>query len=445
MRVSSRRRPGPTGDGDVLGMSQQDGSLLLYCLGIRHNGRPSARPPTLRASDWIEILRQAGENGIIPLLYHRLKTVVPAPELPLSAMHDLRDTAVRSAAQSLQIRGELSRILEDFRRHGIAVIVLKGGHLGQVVYESFALRTMVDLDVMVKQDELARAAGVLTELGYAPQYYNVEQVDYARHHHIRPMAKPGGIRVEIHWSIAKPTAPFDIDVAAIWQRACQAQIAGVDALVLSPEDLILHLCLHASFSHQFRFGLRACWDIHEVVRHHRDAIDWDQLVRRAQQWRIGKYVYLTLRLVRELLAADIPAAAIAALEPADFSSEVVSWARGCLFATESPSSLSPSMARLWTSRRLKVRVSVLLDTMCPSRVTMARIYRTSPDSRRIYLYYLLRWADLLLRYARDAWGLWRGDHRTHSELRTVSERAALNDWLGCSPERKAVSTRVSPR
>jgi hypothetical protein len=444
MRVFSRRKPGPIGDGDILGMIQQDGSLLLYCLGIRH-GRPSARPPTLWASDWIEILRQAGENGIIPLLYHRLKTVVPAPELPPSAMHDLRDTAIRSAAQSLQIRPELSRILEGFRRHGIATTVLKGAHLGQVVYESFALRTMCDLDVMVRQDDLARAAGVLTESGYAPQYYGVENVDYARHHHIRPMAKPGGIRVEIHWSIADPSAPFDIDIAAIWQRARQARISGVDALVLSPEDLLLHLCLHASFSHQFRLGLRACWDIHEVVRHHRDAIDWDQLVRRAQQWRIGRYVYLTLRLVRELLAADIPTAAIASLEPPGFSSEVVTWARRCMFATENPASISPSMASLWTSRQLKAKVSVLLDTMYPSRVTMARIYRTPPDSRRIYLYYSVRWADLLLRYARHAWGLWRGDHRAHNELQVVSERAALNDWLGCSPNPKAVSIRVSPR
>jgi hypothetical protein len=426
-------------------MISQDGSLLLYCLGIRHEGRPSARPPKLRASDWTEILRQAGENGIIPLLYHRLKTVVPAPELPPSAMDALREPAVRSAAQSLQIRGELSQMLAALRRQRIAVIVLKGAHLGQVVYESFALRTMCDLDVMVRHGELERAAGVLSELGYAPQYYNVEQVDYARHHHIRPMARPGGVRVETHWSIAEPSAPFDIDVAAIWQRARPAQIAGVDALVLSPEDLLLHLCLHASFSHQFRVGLRACWDIHEVVRHHRDAIDWDELGRRAQQWRIGKYVYLTLRLVRELLAADIPAAAITSLEPPGFAPEVVNWARRCMFSTESTSSISPSMASLWTSRQLTAKASVLLDTMYPSRLTMARLYRRPPDSRWLYFYYPLRWGDLLLRYARQVWGLWRGDHSTHSELRAVSERAALDDWLGYSPNPRAVSTHVSPR
>jgi hypothetical protein len=47
-----------------------EGSLLLYCLGIRHKSGAS-RPPTLTASDVTEILRQASENGISPLLYQR--------------------------------------------------------------------------------------------------------------------------------------------------------------------------------------------------------------------------------------------------------------------------------------------------------------------------------------------------------------------------------------
>jgi putative nucleotidyltransferase-like protein len=413
--------------------SPQDGSLLLYFLGIRHNGQANRQLPEPTASEWAQVLRQAGENGVTPLLYHRLKTTRPAPQVPSGALDHLRDVAIRSAAQSLQFSRELAQLLEVFRRHGITAIVLKGGHLGQVIYESFALRTMGDLDIMVRRDELARAAGLLTDLGYAPQYFGVEEVDYAQHHHIRPMAKPEGIRVEIHWSIARPTALFDIDLEGIWTRARRTEIAGVESLVLSPEDLILHLCLHASFAHKFRLGLRACWDLLEVARHYKDTVDWDQVVRRAQQWRIGKYVYLTLRLVRDLLAADIPVAALAALEPPGFPSEAVAWARTCIFVPESDTSVSPSMARFWTSRALKAKFTELVNMLCPPRPVMARIYRTPSESTRLYLYYPVRWADLLLRYGQHAWGLWRGDQRRRNELRAVSERAALKEWLRWAP------------
>ena len=352
-----------------------------------------------------------------------------APPVPPSALEHLRAAAVGSAAQSLQIGRDLAEILRELRRRGIPVVVLKGGHLGQVVYESFALRTMCDLDIMVRRDDLTRAAETLAELGYVPQYYGVEEVDYARHHHLRPMARADGIRVEIHWSIARPDSPFQIDLEGLWDRAQGASIMGVEVLVLSPEDLILHLCLHSSFTHKFRIGLRMCWDIREVVRHYQDAIDWDLLGRRAQQWGIGKYVYLTLRLVRELLAADIPVAPIAPLEPPGFSPSVVTWARTCIFSPESDVSVTPWMARLWTARRLRAKVGVLRDILYPSRTALARNYRARPDSARIYLYYPLRWADIFLRHGRHAWRLWRGDHHAHDELRATSERIALRDWL----------------
>lgn len=412
-----------------MAVNVQDGSLLLYCLGIRGNGaRGDAPRPSV--SDWAEVLRQAGDNGITPLLYHRLTTVAPPPPMPPDALEHLRGIAVQSAAESLRVTIELREVLEAFRRRSIAVIVLKGAHLGQLVYESFALRTMCDLDLLVKRDDLARAAAILGDLGLVPQYYDVEPVDYAHHHHLRPMARPGGVRVELHWTIAKPRSPFDIDLPGLWERARPARIAGVEALVLSPEDLILHLCLHVAFAHQFRAGLRAFWDVHEVARHHGDALDWEVVVRRAQQWGVGRYVYLTLRLVQELLAAEIPATAIAALQPPGFTPEVVGWARTCVFTPEHDSSVSPSMARLWTSRRLGAKVTVLWHTLYPSRSTMTRIYRVPAGSRRVYLYYLVRWADLLFRYGRHAWGLWRGDHRTKHELRAVSERSALGEWLG---------------
>jgi hypothetical protein len=414
---------------DPRNLSVQDGSLLLYCLGIRHASAAEAPPPDITEWEWDGIVRQACENGVAGLLYHRLRTVVPDLVVPPGVHEVLAATAFHGVAQSLRIGRELGRVLELFQHHGIRVIVLKGGHLGQTVYESFALRSMCDLDVMVRREDLTRAEAALSRAGYIPQFTGVEDVDYSCHHHVRPLARPGGARVELHWSIAHPYAPFDIDLDGIWARARHDEVVGVAAHVLSTEDLLLHLCLHAAFSHKFRVGLRACWDVLEVVQHGGDAIDWDVVIRRAGQWKAGRYVYLTLRLVQQLLGAAIPAAALQALEPPAFPSEVVAWARTSLFAPETDAVVSPSMARLWTSRQINTSLPVLLRALWPSPTAMARIYRTPPGSKRVYLYYPLRWGDLLLRYGRHFWGLWSGDHRTHDELHAVAKRAALHDWL----------------
>ena len=121
---------------------------------------------------------------------------------------------------------------------GVRVIVLKGAHLGNLVYGSPALRTMGDLDLMVRRDQLSVAERLLARLGYTPLYEPLKQMDFTNHHHTRPLSRPGGIRIDVHWNIERPTAPVQADLDGIWHRAVAARIAGVDVLVLSPEDLV---------------------------------------------------------------------------------------------------------------------------------------------------------------------------------------------------------------
>ena len=60
---------------------------------------------------------------------------------------------------------------------------------------------------------------------------------------------------------------------------------------------------------------------------------------------------------------------------------------------------------------------------------MAEMYRASPDSKRIYLYYPLRWRDLLRHHGRSAWRLlWRDDVMMDLAERK-NHKTALREWL----------------
>ena len=219
-------------------LSAQDGSLLLYCLGVRRPEWEGIDRPMLTDSDWAEIFRQAGGNGVTSLLYHRLRRHRPLVPIPPVALEHLWDASVRSAAQSLRLGRELAQVLAALRHHRVPVVVLKGAHLGQLVYPSAALRTMCDIDVLVGREDLTRATAILSGLGYAPQYYNVEEVDYTQHHHLRPMARPDGVRVEIHWTHrAASPAVRDRPERAVGAGPAPRRSSGAEVLVLSPEDL----------------------------------------------------------------------------------------------------------------------------------------------------------------------------------------------------------------
>jgi hypothetical protein len=283
---------------------------------------------------------------------------------------------------------------------------------------------MSDVDLLVRKTDLACVEEKLLELDYGSSRRFEIEVESAMHHHLPTFTKPGAVPVEIHWTIAHPTAPFNIDVDGLWHRARPATIAGVKTLVLAPEDLLLHLCLHISFHDRFTVGLKPFCDIAETLRYYRGEMDWEQLQLRARQWGAGKCVYLTLHLTRELLAIPVPDEVLSALEPKDLEPKFVTWARERIFTERANSRpVAPDLVRIWEAKRLQDKAATLLKLAFPAP------HPASPVSKKIYLYYLVRLKDLLQRHGRTAWQLLRHDEDMIASAAREDRVNALIDWL----------------
>jgi putative nucleotidyltransferase-like protein len=403
------------------------GELLLDVL---RPGGDAGRVDCVRGlldCEWDDVVRESVRQGVAPLLYGRLRNGAGRTRMPARASRMLRELAVNSTFKSLGLYSELGVVLGALRSNGIEVIVLKGAHLASVVYGDRAARPMRDVDLLVRKSDLGLAEATLFDLGYSR--HPEKDADYSRCQHLQPVVRPGGLPIEIHWTIVSPTEPIDIDLDGLWERAHLVRIADVDVKVLSPEDLLLHLCVHTAFQHQFELGLRACWDILEVSRFFGDRIDWGQLESRARQWGVEKYVYLTLRLATELVGAVIPGWVLTALEPVGFESELMAVAKKEVLTGQAAASVSPRFAEIWGTGRLRKKVGVVLETLFPSRWAMRRMYPASGNRKWVWVFYVLRWRDLLRKYGRSFWAVVSGDERTKSLVRWEHERARLMDWL----------------
>jgi hypothetical protein len=88
----------------------------------------------------------------------------------------------------------------------------------------------------------------------------------------------------------------------------------VATLVLSPEDLLLHLAIHLmthlSQAGGFRGHVRTLCDIGETCRRYRNAIDWRRLVTQAEAYNLAKQLYYALRLACDLVGAGVPSSAL---------------------------------------------------------------------------------------------------------------------------------------
>jgi len=406
--------------------------FLLACLrtSLGRSGDGMVDPP-LSEGDWDELLRQSGRHGITPLLYHRVRTVHSNVSMPSTVVAIMRQAYLENAARNLKLYLNLGLVLKRLHLEQIPVIALKGAHLAELVYTNRALRFMGDLDLLVKQDDLMQVDAILLEIGCTPnEQHRIVGKDNNEFVYVMPKRD---VSLEIHWRLLSSQFPFSIDTVGLWERSRPALIAGVDVAVLCPEDLLLHLCIHAGCSHGFEPGLKLFCDIGEILEPSRKSLDWELMQRRAHEWGVEKCVYLTLILTRDLLAVTLPSDLLEVLKPRDFDERYIALAREQIFSrkerTGPPLSMWPAVARFWGSSSLKDKVMIFMKGFFLPREAMARLYPVPADSIRIYFYYIVRLKDLLRVYGRDIWRWLRRDKEMLVLAKEGKDLTTLKDWL----------------
>ena len=297
--------------------------------------------------------------------------------------------------------------MHALRAQKIDVIVLKGAFLAQAAYENMGKRPMSDIDLLVKRADLKRTESLLIDLNFGPLPRRPlnEQCSSGNHHLDGFLLKD--TLIEIHWLIEHQNTPFRINYDELWLRARQFTLEGETVSALSLEDLILHLCLNASFNHgeyHYENGLRAFCDIAVIVERFNAEINWENVRSRAREWRIGNCVYLTLRLSNHLVNAGVPNEVLNALAPPSFDLRIDSCAislslrnitlreHNKVFYNHFPSFEQVLLdARLcpWSFRK------TLLAALFPSDEMLATLYPNFQWPGFRYIARIVRWKDIL--------------------------------------------------
>ncbi len=395
---------------------------------------PESRPALagLSSAEWAEVLDLADRHGMTPHLHWNLRGTWDGLAAPDDLRETLRRRYVRQGVRNARLLGRLGRVLAALRAAGIDVIVLKGAHLAELVYEEVALRPMVDVDILVRNQDLGRATDVLGSLGYEA----TEQARGAEHQgaidenmHVAPMRRRGGPTVEVHYAIAVPARVGGIETEGLWSRAEPASIGDTDALVLSPEDLVLHLCVHVALHHGFAAKLVQLRDLPAVVDRLGGRIDWKVLVERARTWGVLRAVTLTFALAERMFGTFLPEGSLPAVEAGPADGDPVDRAERLLFQDSRTGLGSANLPLLWGSASWPAKVSLVLQRFFPSREEMAFTYRTPSNSARIWLYYPYRAWELFLRHGPTMGSLMGGDVAATATLSVEQERAELIKWM----------------
>ena len=381
----------------------------------------------LTQDDWEGFIAFAARQGLAPVLYHVLKESPPA-SLAASQLQELSEIYLGSAHRNLILYHELGKVLRGFQEEGIPVIVLKGACLAKAVYENIALRSMGDVDLLVRRADLGKTAQVLRRHGYTAGYDFQVENEAAIHCHLPPMRGSRKLTIEVHWTIFDFTrfaALEEEEMDHVWARAQPLNIENVPCLMLAPEDMILHLCIHISRQHLFDMRLRGFLDLRQVCKRYGETIVGDALWQRASQWRVRRAVALTAFLAERWVGLGLgeDSRHLRDLERPD--PEIMAWIEKKILA-ESSLGMGVELPEFVAGKSYKQRLRVLWRRLFPPRATLARLYKINPASGIIYFFYPVRWFNLGRRFGPTVWRAWNGDQTVVGPLH---QENALRNWL----------------
>ena len=286
-------------------MEKREAGRLL-CDFLSGRKIPEARLEKLSPADWESLADWALRFKVGGLFYREIKSRnFPAELIPVDVRNRLREAYRDLATINTSLFFDASKVLKSLADNQLPVIALKGLSLAKSIYGDIALRPMSDMDLLVKEEDLVRAGRILLTLGYKPDFPAWESM-VKTYHHLPPFTNKSGAIIELHWNIVTPDSPIKVDLDGLWARACLIKVDNVEVRVFSPEDLFLHLCIHACFDLQTGLGLIPLCDMAGLIKTSADKIDWQIVIERAARWGGQKCVYLMLLLVRELLGAAPP-------------------------------------------------------------------------------------------------------------------------------------------
>ena len=375
--------------------------LLLYCAQTRipEDTLNKVKDIISLPLNWEGVLESALSQGIAPLLCHNLKKIQKSHFIPEKVMHKLERAYYANVARNMYHYEELKRILEAFNEKGVKVIVLKGAALDKIVYGDIGLRTFGDLDLLVKKEDLPYAKKIMSDLEYvSTPGKKSEEWQRMNHFHLPLYIQTDkSIAVEIHWHITGDS--FHINIDEWWEMAKVIKIDNCQALILSPEDMLIHLCLHL-FNHGYgKITLRGLCDIFGTLTYYRKEINWQRFQDKVDKYKISKPVYTILYFINKHEMDDDNSLRwiklnLVNLKLLTLIEKRILGEHGV--HSDIPTQLVQSMVLDKPSKKARI----LLKIIFPTREGMVKRYQISSSSKKIYFYYIFRPFYLFFKYGK---------------------------------------------
>jgi len=286
---------------------------LLQLLGRPRPERSLTLQATASQVDWRRLFRITPPD-LTAYLGYKINEHGFVGQGPAELLREAGHARRAAAARWLRLRFELQNLVREFTQNEVEFVILKGAVLAFMAYPDSSLRSVSDVDLLVRPESLAKALKLIKDAGFkCPKRFEfanpliVKDFVVPGEEISLPLEKPGTqALLEVHTQLESAEPWFPVPTAKVWEHVEKADWNDLYIPVLDAHEFLFHLVLHLSRGHFFSLGLRPLLDIHLWVELQAKRLDWDWIRGESVGRGYRDWMYLTLKMVRDSFATEIP-------------------------------------------------------------------------------------------------------------------------------------------
>ena len=310
--------------------------LLLLCSRISVDSTDEARIKHLLHSplDWNGFLLAASRNHVLGLVSIRLQANC-SDAIPRETLDFLRDCSTRIKERNHYLAGELKRICNLFRMHGIPALPFGGPLQAAMAYQDASLPEIKNLEFVIDrrsdQGHVLRARDLLVADGYRRDYTWEAAREAAELRFRRVIGldrSEDGVHVWLFCDLDPGSYSRPLKFESLTPST--VSIDGESIATLTPEDALLHACVHASAE-----ALSPNLSLISATAHlasHLNADAWERFLALAGSLGVRRKVFVILALARDLLGASYPETIESAIRADREVPRLCAHVIGCVFS-----------------------------------------------------------------------------------------------------------------
>lgn len=266
-------------------------------------------------------------------------------------------------------------------------ILLKGVDLSQSLYPDEGIRSLGDIDLLVKPKDILPIVNLLVEKGYKisshekPETFKLWSSQEDTLPNEISLFNPGGLHIELHQHLVSSNifqAGYPLKLDLIWERSKEIDTWNCHSKflrVLSTSDYVTYLILHIA-NHGFGLlAIQSFLDLDLMIRDRMDYGDWEKVKINIVDWRLSTAANFVLTFCKHYLDTPIPNNFIDELP-------VNAWSRLLLSLIIQPEHLLtgepslgmkyPTFAKIAAVERFTDQVIIFFKVLFPERKTLKK-------------------------------------------------------------------------